>query len=421
MNITGDYSPQSGFNLNSFLGILSVLSIFLLSMAVTGKPVASLFACFFTASLPLNLFLSSCATYDMAVFLALCLFFFFLSVFMRKRAVLPAAALFLLTLDMMLLRENSALALLAVIAVLIYYKTIGFKGWIIAVLALLAIALLMSPHLSTFLLHQDSYSRHIAFYGNSFLPHIIYENIKFVLSNDFIPPAYILLSVLGFIPCRKYFSDSKWLFLYPIIVFIFLNLIKVELWQGDFPRRLFPITIPMLLLCGIGVEELIRRTGGKWTQYLLCATIVLIFMFNNKAAFTITNPVMSAQDSLISKYLPETDSSCSIYTYEPSIVMAHDRKRKVYRLDKLFDNDFLQKHKECKILLIDYMLATDPSVTATNFSREVVNKYSFDELERIRERFSFNPRHQIKDIYGIYDLEIVYLTPVNHISDSYHE
>ena len=214
MKLAGDKSPDTGFYLNSLLGTVSILAMFMLAIAATGSPGAALFTSLFMACLPLGLL-----------------------IFMRNRTLLTGCAVLLLALDMILIREDNALIIPLILLVFACRKILDKKAWAFAGAGLAAMALLLSSHWSTLLYHWNfnlwHTGAHIAT-GSYF--QIIFQNVKFLISNDFIPPLILLLSLFGLAFGQEKMRCHLWLPAYSLLVFIYLNVMKVELWQGEQQR-----------------------------------------------------------------------------------------------------------------------------------------------------------------------------------------
>jgi len=379
MKATDSRSPETAFRLNAVLGTFAILLVFTLVMAGSGNPVAAIFSALLAAFLPLGLYLSGCGSYEMLSFTVVCTFFIFLILFLKERTILHGVLLFVTAAEALMLREENLLLVPFAVAVLAAGRP-GLKAVILSAVSAAALAAVLLPVYPILADHLNVYNRYVGLHAGENRLLIAAQNVKFFCSNEKIPFPFILLALLGSARGRGEKRFSFIMAAFAVAMFVFWNAIRMEFWHADFPRRAFTMLLPVLVLGGFGMEKLLSGIESGLLRALLF--LALLGSFAAAAAGTAANPMnprLAEQDKMMRMYISQTDPECSFFSIYPSITMAVVPNRS-YHYRKLFDKNFLEEHKECRLLLLDSELASP--------------RFSGD-LDFLLRGFFFYPIHQV--------------------------
>ncbi len=350
MRLTGRYSPNVLFTLNSVLGVLCIPVVFIMAMAAAGSARTALFASFAASVLPLNVILSGNATTETADLLFLCITFTFLFLYLRNKDALSGAGLFSAIVFSILLEPRNAYTAAFILIVLLAAGPHDLKKILAALAgaALIAALIFVLPpvYRSAFALPPGGY------------PGVVKTNIIFLFSNQYIPffvsiPLFVAPVFLG-----RRCGVSRPLFFFVFVSILAISLLDIHLPLGDFPRFMLPATIPLILFFGITADWLLDVTKSIAVRNGLVTLCLAVFLFSSfNVSLVVLRDFAEAQDDFIADRLPKVVDKCSVFSVNPSIGMTYTDNPN-YEITQLLDGAFMEKHRRCKVVVFEMECAT---------------------------------------------------------------
>ncbi|MFA6449206.1 MAG: glycosyltransferase family 39 protein [bacterium] len=351
MKMTGSDSPHTLFTLNAVLGVICILAVFLMAMAATGNARAALFASFAASILPLNVILSGNATTENIDLLFLCVALTFLFLLLRNKNILSALGLFAAMVFSILIEPRNVYTAAFILIILLAYRPGGKKGIAAALggAALLAGLLMLLPpvYRSVFVSPPNDFFN------------VLKTNILFLMSDIFLPSLILAPLFLAPIFLGRLCGFSRPLFFFPFVLIIVLSLFHISLPQGDFPRHILPATVPLAIFFGVAADWVLglkKNAPLRNGAVAICLMVLVISSFN--VSLVTLRDFMEEQDDFISATLQKAAGECSVFSPNSSIGMTYT-KNPSYEIEKLLDDAFLRKHKECKVVLFEMACVSD--------------------------------------------------------------
>lgn len=376
MGITGQTTPETLFGLNALLGTLCIPAIFLMGLAAGAGAATALFMALLAAMLPLHVIVSTSAGPETASFLMLCMFLFFLIVYLRKGAVVAIPGLIFSMAAAILARPENVLVLgVAAVAATARRpfkpKELGLMG-----LAILAAAALLAPLHSVY---GNIFAMNRQYIASSQPPGAfgaLSENLSFFFHSPVLPWFFAALALGGIVVQLKERVCGIWPAAFFIMYAGVLGILNIRLQEGDFSRHALSISICLVFWGGLflgRIYEAKKLPGGKAT--LIAALIMMLFVCYNRSFMPFTD-YLEAQDDFLAKTLPSLPKECSIFTPGTSAGMAYTSNR-TYDVGQLLDAGFVKNHAECKIIVQDVFCAT----SFYDKCRAVADRYDVRQLK----------------------------------------
>jgi len=392
--LTGKDTPDVFFDLNAILGALSLLLIAAVAYNALGDLRAGAYASALASVIPIHVAMASNASSEMlnlAIVSSFWAFFFSSSDSIPFSIVRKPGSFFSILCAMLTRPENIVLPAFFLLASFLFPLE-PLKKRIHSLVSQATVymyaCLFLFPLVDLYLYIYRINRNHFENMVISNISSIVGANFSYMLSNPYISIAFFIPAAISFI---LFFKDRKHeeyiLLLYLPFCFFYLSAMKVNIFQGDLPRTLLVMTLPIAVLGGAGFfSALILKNRFKYPLIILF--IVPFAFFNPKPpAF---HPVMidfNKDLQSLSSIVPE---ECSIMTVNPSAPLFHSRN-KAYGIDKLFDPAFMAEHNECKAVLYD-----------------VFCSYQFQDVcERAKNEFPQKLLYSKSYSYFRYDLTLI--------------
>jgi len=354
--LSGKDTPDVFFDLNAILGALSLLLIAAVAFNALGDLRAGAYASALASVIPINVVMATNASSEMLNFAIVCsiwAFYFSSNESVSYPIVSKAGVLFSILCAMLTRPENLVLPAFFLLASFLFpFKPLKERFNSLDSQALIYVCpyLLLLPLIDLYLNVYRISRAHFAFVMIPNILELLGANFSYMLSNPYISIAFFVPAAISFI---LFFKDRKHeeyiLLLYLPFCFFYLSAIKVNFFQGDWPRTLQVMTLPIAVLGGAGFFSALRLKN-RFKYPLIILFIVPFAFFNPKPpAFHPAMIDFNKDLQSLSSIVPE---ECSILAVNPSTPLFHSRN-KAYGIDKLFDPAFMAEHHECKAVLYD--------------------------------------------------------------------
>ncbi len=381
LKITQKDSPDVMFAINNVLGIVAIVMVFVMTLTVSGSPVAAVASAFLTAVFPLHLLLSGNGSQDMLAFLALTSLITFFYQYMRRPSVHGIISMFFIFGTILLIEPFYLVFAMVMIPVMALKKLRLSIG--IAIGAIFT-GMMFAPVASLFK-NIPAITLSDMLGGN-----ILQSNFGFFISSEYMPKVYLALGVLGLLGgAAKERRGILWLPLLFATGVIAVSIAGFFFRQGDWVRYSAGPSAILLAAGGICVETIIRRLDSL--KPLRDAALVMIVIACGLAvpvARQPLNPYMWKQDAFLRKAMPGIPSGCIVFSPPASAAMTYTTNAS-YEAARLFDKGFSARHAgECRFFVEDAACFTTSKAicqkAARHFDFEPVKAKTIEKLYTAR-------------------------------------
>lgn len=356
MKISGTRNYHVVLRLNSVIGVLCIIMIFLLAAAASEDVNVALFCALMTSILPLHIMMSTNASTETFNFLLICCILFFLQQFIKSGDVVQfigmSAAFHLAFFNR---SENVMFFIVLPIAALSCQKNKGrinnyfMVGWLVIIASIL-------PLKEVFINIHNIHMAHMnAFYTNMPLQ-TLFKNMVYLCRNAYLPIPIVAFAIAGFLVYwRNSGMIAQVLAFYLFFTFIVMSLVNVGLWIGDFPRLMIAFTVTLFYWTGITINKISQMFSGRQKYGIAIIFALMLFGSTNMKPPAFHN-ISKYYDVMIRKYLPTIPRDCSFFSPSTEVFYLYSNNR-AYKIGRLLDDSFVAKHNECKIVVREALCA----------------------------------------------------------------